>query len=289
MTLSSRQKSSLPSSPRALPGSTFSNPKEKGTYESEERASMTVREFEYFFADWVVSDYHITPHKGLGGRKPIEVWKEDIAGIDGKPGRGIPAKLDGERQSILVAAMPSVTRVVTRQGIVWDYVHYRHAQFSRLLGQKIQVKRDPRNIKFVWFYDESIQKWLRAGCRDVSFAAVTLWEFRATQSALRASGARIDESTVFEGMRQRRELVEEASDKRRKAKRQHRKALRTQEMGRKFASEEKPSIRSPLGFQDKKGLTVIQGGVGESSDASTSAAMKRFFNTPRRKLKFSED
>ena len=272
-----------------LPGSTFSNPKEKGAYASEERATMTVNEFERFFANWVVTDYHITPHEGLGGRQPIQVWKEDIAGIDGKPGRGIPAKLDGERQSILVAAMPSVTRVVTRQGIVWDYVHYRHAQFSRLLGQNIQVKRDPRNIKFVWFYDESIQKWLRAGCRDASFAAVTLWEFKATQKDLRASGAIIDESTVFEGMRQRRELVEEASEQRRKAKRKHKKALRTQEMGRKFASEERPPLRSPLGSQGKKGLTVIQGGVEESSDDSNSPVKKSFFTVPRRKLKFSED
>ena len=272
-----------------LPGSTFSNPKDRGIYASEERAVMTMHEFECFVADWIVSNYHITPHEGLGGRKPIEVWKEDIIGKNGQLGRGVPAKLDGEREAILVAGMPSDTRVVTRQGIVWDYVHYRHPQFSRLLGQTINVKRDPRNIKFIWFYDDSIQQWLRAGCRDVSFAAINLWEFRATQSALRASGARIDESTVFGGMQRRRELVEEASEQRRKAKGKHKKALRTQEMGRKFASDDRPPIPSTPTSKGRKGLTVIQGGAGESSDDTTSPVSKSFFTAPKRTLKVSED
>ena len=272
-----------------LPGSTFSNPKERGDYLSEERAVMTLDEFESFVADWIVSHYHITPHEGLGGRKPIEVWFEDIKGTGKNPGRGVPAKLDGDRESILVNAMPSDTRVVTRQGIVWDYVHYRHPQFSRLLGEKITVKRDPRNIKFVWFYEESTRKWLRAGCRDVSFAAVNLWEFRAVQGALRESGSRIDEATVFGGVRRRRELVEVASDERRKAKGQHKKALRAQETGRRFASDDKPLLRSSPNSRSRKGLTVIRGGAGESLEESGSRVSESFFTAPKRTFKVRED
>ena len=267
-----------------LPGSTFSNPIERGDYESEKRASMTLNEFERFIADWIASDYHITPHEGLGGRKPIDVWNEGIDGTQERVGRGIPAKLDNERDEILVHAMPTDTRVVTNRGIVWDYIHYTNQHFSRLRGEKIKVKRDPRNIKFIWFEDKASGQWLRAVCRDLSQSAMGLWDIRATQKALRESGAKVDEKAIFEGMARRKKLLEEASDKKRKATSSHKKALRSEAMNKKFASEERSkNLASP---NKNKKLSIIHGGLANVVDDSDE---EDFTKIPINILKVGED
>lgn len=52
-----------------LPGSTFSNPPERGEYESEKRAAMTLDEFECFLADWLMSKLPYNATRGIGGKK----------------------------------------------------------------------------------------------------------------------------------------------------------------------------------------------------------------------------
>ncbi len=267
-----------------LPGSTFSNPVERGEYESEKRAALTLDEFERFLADWIVSRYHITPHEGLDGCKPIDVWNEGIDGTKEKVGRGIPTKLDSEREAILVHAMPTDLRSVTRKGITWDYVHYTHPGLNRFLGKKIRVKRDPRNIKFIWFQDETTKQWFRAGYRTLSFPAVTLWELRATQKALREKGAKVDERAIFDGIARRRQLLEQASAQRQKANRRHKKALRTEEMKQKFSRDS--NAQKPPKIQK---LAVIEGGRKDDPDNTEQEEEEDFTKTPIRILKISKD
>ena len=270
-----------------LPGSTYSNPTERGEYESEKRAALTLDEFERFLADWIVTKYHITPHEGLGGRQPIDVWNESIEGMEDKVGRGIPTKLDSEREAILIHAMPTDFRVITRKGITWDYVHYTHQGLSRFIGKKVKVKRDPRNIKFIWFHDEATKQWFRTGYRTLSFPAVTLWELRATQKALRESGAKVDERTIFDGILRRRQLLEQASAERQKANRWHKKALRTEEMKQKFSRDK--GSEKPCKTQK---LVVIEGERKQSPDSSETEEEEEeedFTKIPIRILKISKD
>ena len=220
----------------------------------------------------------------MGGRKPIDVWNEGIDGKEGQVGRGIPAKLDDDRESILIHAMPTDTRVVTNKGIVWDYIHYSNQHFSRLRGKTVRVKRDPRNVKFIWFEDKASGQWLRAVCRDLSQAAMNLWDIRATKKALRVSGAKVDEQTIFAGMARRKLLLEEASDKKIKATRSHKKALRAEAMDKKFASEEYSHNRTPSNKNKK--LSVIQGGQTNLAEQSDE---EDFSKIPIRILKISED
>ncbi len=61
---------------RYFAGRTFSNVVEKGDYNSEEAASVTVGEFFELVVRFIVDKYHLRPHRGLGGRTPYHKWME---------------------------------------------------------------------------------------------------------------------------------------------------------------------------------------------------------------------
>lgn len=61
---------------RYFAGRTFSNVVEKGEYNSEEAAAVTVGEFFEFVVRFIVDSYHLRPHRGLGGRTPYHKWME---------------------------------------------------------------------------------------------------------------------------------------------------------------------------------------------------------------------
>ena len=48
-----------------LPGSTFSNPRERGQYEAEQHAALTLAEFERWLAMLIVEVYHQRVHREL--------------------------------------------------------------------------------------------------------------------------------------------------------------------------------------------------------------------------------
>ena len=59
-----------------IPGTTFSNPLQKGDYNSEAKASLTLKELERWFAI-AIGHYHATFHHGLN-QTPASVWEEAV-------------------------------------------------------------------------------------------------------------------------------------------------------------------------------------------------------------------
>jgi putative transposase len=61
-----------------LPGTTFSNPKERADYPSQELCRFERKHFWHLLLRWVVDVYHITPHRTTG-MPPIERWRRNAA------------------------------------------------------------------------------------------------------------------------------------------------------------------------------------------------------------------
>ncbi len=60
-----------------LPGTTFSNPKDRGDYDSVKYASITKPELERLLKQWIETVYHESPHRGLVGI-PSKRWKRGL-------------------------------------------------------------------------------------------------------------------------------------------------------------------------------------------------------------------
>lgn len=69
----------------SLPGTTFSNPQERGEYDSEAKAAMTLFEFEKWLANFIVGVYHQRVHNSLH-MPPVKKYEQGIFGTKERPG-----------------------------------------------------------------------------------------------------------------------------------------------------------------------------------------------------------
>lgn len=58
-----------------LAGHTFRGIMEKGDADPTARAALNVDDFTFALIRWVVDIYHNTPHRGLGGERPVQAWR----------------------------------------------------------------------------------------------------------------------------------------------------------------------------------------------------------------------
>jgi putative transposase len=62
-----------------LPGTTFSNVGQRGSYDSDKAACLTLDELERWLATAVAKYYHQHPHEGLEGQTPLRRWQDGVA------------------------------------------------------------------------------------------------------------------------------------------------------------------------------------------------------------------
>ncbi|SAA87349.1 Mu transposase C-terminal domain-containing protein [Enterobacter hormaechei] len=199
-----------------LPGTTFSNPGQRGEYDSEKMATLTLRELERWLA-LAVGTYHGSVHNGLL-QPPAARWAEAVERV------GVPAVVT-RPTAFLVDFLPVIRRTLTRTGFVIDHIHYYAdalkpwiARRERLLA--FLIRRDPRDISRIWVLEPEGQHYLEIHYRTLSHPAVTLWEQRQALAKLRQLGReQVDESALFRMIGQMREIVTTAQKATRKARR----------------------------------------------------------------------
>ena len=195
---------SMMGSVHLLPGTHFSNVAEKGDYDPEARAVMTMRELETFLALEIVGCYHASLHRGLN-RPPIAAWREAVAAH--RP-RGVCDPV-----AFLLDFLPFETRVLRRTGVHLHNICYWSDGFAPWVGrsdEKVIVKYDPRDLRRVFVRLGA--SYVTAPTRNLARPGVTLWELRAALRALRARGRReVDEELIFQTIAAQRALIDGAA------------------------------------------------------------------------------
>lgn len=233
-----------------LPGTTFSNTRQRGEYDSEGAAVFTLSEFEHWLATYVVQVYHVRLHTSLK-MPPIAKFKEGILGTTSCPGVGLPARiLDEDR--LKLDFMPFENRTVQDYGVVIDNVHYWHDVLRRWINaadplkpkvkREFLFRRDPRDISSIWFFDPEVQTYYPIPYRDTSHPAISVWELREAKRRLEDEGARaVDERAVFTAYERMREIEELAKDRTKAARRsKQRRSMGIGAMEREVARPSKP-------------------------------------------------
>lgn len=95
-----------------LPGTTFSNPAERGTYDSDAAAILTLSELEHWLALAITGRYHQEVHEGIM-EPPLARWKRGIAE------HGAPRAV-GNGREFLVDFLPVVRRTIQRDGFTLE-------------------------------------------------------------------------------------------------------------------------------------------------------------------------
>ncbi|MEO5321461.1 DDE-type integrase/transposase/recombinase [Arthrobacter sp. CC3] len=209
-----------------LPGTTFSNPGQRGGYDADKMSALTLIELERWLT-LAVAGYHGSIHGSLN-QTPAGRWHEGVGEFGAQPVVAHPA-------AFLVDFLPVIRRRITRTGFVIDHVHY----FANVLKpwiarrdreEKFIIRRDPRDISRVWVLEPEGTAYVEVPYRTVSHPAVTLWEHRQALARLRQQGHdQVNEEALFRMIDQMRVIAATAQRATRRSRRdlQRRRHLHT--------------------------------------------------------------
>lgn len=186
-----------------LPGTTFSNVRQRGEYDSAKMAAMTLDEFDRWFALQVIN-YHSTAHRGINNFTPQSLWER--AEVTPRPPVG------GYRPDFLLDFMPEERRNLRPTGIHMFALRYWADWLAADLAvgrRYVDVRFDERDISSIFVEDQS-----------GAWQPVPLWdrqepfsrrEHEATKALLSSEGKSThNEALLHEIRKQQRAIVQDA-------------------------------------------------------------------------------
>ncbi len=208
-----------------LPGATFSSPKQRGTYDSDAAAVMTLREIECWLTEYIVGVYHAKQHRGIQ-TSPLQRW---TAGVIGDPATGAasPQRRPSDEVRFRLDLLPFVERTIQPYGVAIDGIRYYGDVLRRFIGasedgrkRSFVFRRDPRDISTIYFWDPEVGEYSALPYRNTTYPPLSVWEVRELRRTLAASGtAPIDEAAIFAAYARLREHEARAVTETKRARR----------------------------------------------------------------------
>jgi len=210
---------------RGLPGATFSNPIDRGEYDSEGFAKLTLFELEGLITEWITGTYHRRMHRGLN-RPPQKVYDEAVLGTPTTVGVGRRV-FDYDQRRLRLDFLPFEKRTVQHYGVTFDHLVYTadvlgpyvHATDEKGQPKRFYFHRDPRRINDIYFYADDVNEFYPLCLREPR-PNVSLWEWRAEVRRAREAGQKeVDVPALFESLEQLQKREAEATERTKSARR----------------------------------------------------------------------
>lgn len=245
-----------------LPGSTSSNIFEKGNYNSELEAAMTIDELEKWYLDFVINVYHKNEHSSLG-MSPEEKFYQGLYGVGEDKSIPFLPQVPANTLKLRMSLLPEIKRTVQKNGITIDYITYfserlrkwivpaQYRKLDKSFNNTVICRRDPRDISKIYIYDEDIQDYITVPYADIRRPQMNLSELRESisEAKKKITGRELEPHDVFEAYERLRQYVEEAkrekkSVRRKKSSKKHQnKTLKMEK--EQIDYKEKPSKSNP--------------------------------------------
>jgi putative transposase len=201
-----------------LPGTTFSDVKQKGSYNADARSVLTLPELERWLALQIAGVYHLSVHSQLE-RAPLDAWREGIAK------RKQPIRHPADSAEFFLDFLPAVPRLVQKDGIHFHKIRYWGSILSPWAGrlkEPLLVKYDPRNLSRVYVRDPNGKHW-PIPYSDLGQPPIALWELLEARKRLRETGVRAEtEQAIFKSIAEQRRIVKAAANTSRQRRRRER-------------------------------------------------------------------
>ena len=174
-----------------LPGTTFANPRERKGYPSEQKAAMTLREFEHWLCVEMSERYHRDTHRGLGAT-PLGAWEHDMA-------RGISLDIPADPRRFRISFLPIEKRILQRSGLQLFNLRYWSDALPAMVRQNepLVIRYDPRDLSKV-FVKAPDHSYLEVPYADIRLPPISVWELRAARRFLAQRGdKRLNQERLF--------------------------------------------------------------------------------------------
>lgn len=150
-----------------LPGTRFSNLKDRMKYDPEGRAIMTLDEFRKWFTIFITKVYHQTSNSALEGLPPIRAWERSIVGHNDTPGIGLPDRFTDELK-VKIDFLPEFFRAVHPDGIEIEKERFQSERLAHWVGAKnsaredgkFEIKVDPYEPSEAYFLDPELNEYI---------------------------------------------------------------------------------------------------------------------------------
>jgi putative transposase len=230
-----------------LPGTTFSNPGERGEYDSDGRACLTLEELEHWITVAISGVYHTRPHAGLRGESPVNRYK---AGMQHMALAGEQLATVKDPRAFLIDFLPIVRRTLQRNGLTVDHITYFSSALRPWIARRkpeesVLIRRNPSDISRIYVFDPVTAGYFEVPYRDLSRPAISLWEHRMALRRLRERrSGEIDEASLFRAVGELRDIEKTAAATTRSARRNRtRRSVRT--VPPKFQAPLRDQVASP--------------------------------------------
>ena len=199
-----------------LPGATFSNITERGEYDSDKKASLTLAELEKWFA-LAISSYHLSIHSGIK-EQPITRWMKAVD-------LGWQPFYIQNPKNFLVDFLPILYRRIQRQGFIVDHITYMSSALKPWItnkeqGHKFIIRRDPRDLSRIYALHPKENVYVEVPYQAIGNPAITLWEHKLEIRRIKEEGRKtVSEEDIIKVIEKMRMITTEAVAKSKSARR----------------------------------------------------------------------
>lgn len=190
-----------------LPGTTFSNPAERGAYDSVTEACIDLDDLHQVLHLFLLDIYAESFHRGLGDI-PARRW-------EALTHAGFFPRLPANADELKVLLGRVAQRVIQPYGIEFLRLRYNSPALaplrSQLHGTQAKIKYDPADLGCIHVFDPQAQRYIPAECVDQEYArGLSLWKHRVILNLARQEAAQVDSLGLARAKRRIQELVEQS-------------------------------------------------------------------------------
>ena len=199
-----------------LPGTTFSNPQQRGDYVSAEQACVYLSEVDKILHIFLLDIYAQRFHRGLNG-VPARRWEELTQ-------HGFSPPLPPNAQELSILLGRTVSRVVHAYGIDFMSLRYNCRELlplrTRLKGEKAKIKYHPADLSYLHVYDSFEGRYIHVPALDQEYTQnLSLWKHRVIRRAVLNEQDKVDIVALGRAKRKIQAIVEAGRERKRQSTR----------------------------------------------------------------------
>lgn len=203
-----------------IAGTTFSNTTERGDYDAEKLAHMTLSEFKRLVHVWLIDVYAHAPHKSLG-ITPTLAWQEGLKIVE-------PVLPESKEELDLILAIQQA-RKLNHEGVQFKGLMYNSAELATLRKRgvvSVSIRINQDDLGQIWVFDKHQEDYFRVPCTYPEYAnnLSLAQHLLIRQHANQTNAERVDVELYARGKEKLRLLIAQASNS--KELRQRKKAAR---------------------------------------------------------------
>ncbi len=150
-----------------LPGTTFSNVQQRGSYDSEQHAALDIEVLTHVLVKWIVDVYNKTPHRGLSGRTPLSVWQE------GEAKRIIELPAFPRQLETIVGH--SAMRTLFHYGLEYDNLRFNSPLLQTIRQREggtpiLQLRAFEHDVGYIAVFDPHLDEFIDVPAIDIEYA-----------------------------------------------------------------------------------------------------------------------